>query len=232
MPFRKYADNNNTNLYPGNRKIVMRKLNVITCLIALTAWACIESSPLQAQQKRKAGGGSSSDVTTIQNGSDTIDMPEEARLLLAVYGGYLLPLGDSGDMMKGSWAVKMFVRKNNISSTLFGIGLDAVYSSPEDKKYDGSFITYGILMPNVTGTFHIVKDVYAGFKVGAGFTTLVSKLAGSYEASLSFTMNGGITSYGIIDEHAFAGVEVDYYYLFQIHSTTAVTCGLYAGYRF
>lgn len=184
------------------------------------------SGVLFAQQR--AQPAKSSAAPQIEGERDEI---KGAPLIIGAGGGYFIPFNDAGGMFSSNWCARLFLQKNNIEDTLFGIGLDISYATLPDIEYDGSII-YGTIFPYITSTFEIFLGMNAQLKTGVGFTALISGLNSSKNADLSLTPGAGLGIYRVFGQHFFAGIEANYYYYFLIHSSSALGMNLYMGYRF
>lgn len=160
-----------------------------------------------------------------------VDLPEN-RIILTAGGGYFMALGAMGDVLDPSWAVKLSVRIDNLKGTLFGLGADIWYTRLPDAEYSDGSVTYSTTLPYVSATFPIPDIINIQFKAGAGLSTLVSKVHGESDSSVSLTLGFSGGFFQVFAEHYAVGAEFQYNYYFQMHTSDSAAAFLYAGYSF
>lgn len=217
----------------GSMKMGMRLLFVIVLFAFCVSELSAQQTPPPVKKKQLP---KKTEVVKTETAAVKQEVPVRSEiqgkpLIIGLAGGYFIPLDDAGTILDPSWSARLFMQKNNVEDTLFGIGLDLTYAKSPDNTIDGA-VTYGSIIPYITSTFKTFYEINAQIKTGAGFTVIVSDMNGSVNGDLSLTLNAGGGFFRFFGAHFFTGFEVNYYYYFMIHSTSAVGTNLYAGYRF
>jgi hypothetical protein len=151
--------------------------------------------------------------------------------MFTLAGGYYEASGAGMDkILKPSYSIMLSANNNNLSGTLFGLGIDGVYSSLKDKDVSGGII-YTTIHPHVTAAFPVFNWFDVMLKGGPGISVLTSTLNSKVTPSVTFTLGGGGGIVRVFGQHFVMGIEADYYYFFQRESSAAMAGYFYMGYR-
>lgn len=156
-------------------------------------------------------------------------------LITGLSGGYFSPLGTEGEMLESSWSIKAFVYNNAIGGKALGIGFEAGYADLKDKENSGG-IKYIPTIGYVTLTWNIFGIIEMQPKAGAGLTTMLAEIDNGIRVkkdySIDFTLSLGFGVLKTFYKHYFAGMDYEYYYIFERDPSKAQGVNFFAGYKF
>jgi opacity protein-like surface antigen len=146
-------------------------------------------------------------------------------------GGYFTPSGSTANILKPSWVGILSARSYNLSDTLFGLGADFSYAGLKDKKYSSGKMNYVTFVPYATAAFSFFELFDITGRAGAGLTWLMSKVNNESNSDVSFTLTAGGGIARVFSKNFVIGIEADYNYYMQRHTSASIYGMMYLGYK-